>query len=142
MSHATSPDPAPTDQLGLVFGALADATRRTILERLTGGEVSVTALTAGFAMSQPAISKHLRVLERAGLISRSKQGAMRISRLEAGPLAQASAWLLPYREYWEESFDRLDQLLADERDAAEPDGADPRTTSTSRPPSAHEEHPE
>lgn len=104
-----------SSQLDLVFGALADATRRAILERLTRGEVSVAALTAGFEMSQPAISKHLRVLERAGLISRSRQGTMRLSRLDAAPLKDAHTWLAPYREYWDESFSRLDELLAEQR---------------------------
>ena len=114
----SSPEPrgaAADARVGAIFGALADATRRAILERLTSGEVSVATLTAGFDMSQPAISKHLRVLERAGLISRSRQGTMRLSRLDAGPLQGAHAWLAPYREYWDESFSRLDELLAERR---------------------------
>jgi DNA-binding transcriptional ArsR family regulator len=98
-------------QLDLVFGALADHTRREILRRLTSGEASVAELTAGFAISQPAISKHLRVLERAGLISRTRRGTMRLSRLDAAPLRSADVWLAPYRAYWDESFARLDDLL-------------------------------
>lgn len=110
---ATSTSPTPVDQLDLIFGALADRTRRAILERLRAGEASVTDLTADFTISQPAISKHLRVLERAGLIARTRQGTMRLSRLDAAPLEQASTWLGGYREYWDESFDRLDALLTD-----------------------------
>lgn len=112
-STATSPSPTPADRLDLIFGALADRTRRAILDRLRAGEASVADLTADFTISQPAISKHLRVLERAGLIARTRQGTMRLSRLDAAPLEQASAWLGGYREYWEESFERLDALLSD-----------------------------
>lgn len=99
------------DQLSLVFGALADPTRRAILARLIDGEANVADLTALFAMSQPAISKHLKVLEQAGLISRSRQSTMRLSHLRAEPLKQATDWLANYREYWEESYERLDELL-------------------------------
>lgn len=99
------------DQLSLVFGALADPTRRAILARLSDGEANVADLTALFAMSQPAISKHLKVLEQAGLISRSRQSTMRLSHLRAEPLKQATDWLANYREYWEESYERLDELL-------------------------------
>lgn len=101
----------PDAQLDLVFGALADKTRRAILARLAKGEANVNALTALFDMSQPAVSKHLRVLERAGLVSRSQQGTMRLSRLEAAPLRDATDWLGDYRAYWEESFQRLDEVL-------------------------------
>jgi DNA-binding transcriptional ArsR family regulator len=102
----------PVDQLSAVFGALADPTRRAILTRLTEGDATVTELATPFAMSQPAISQHLKVLEQAGLISRHRRATARLSRLEAGPLREATAWLARYREYWEESYDRLDELLA------------------------------
>ena len=100
------------DRLSAVFGALADPTRRAILDRLAEGDATVTELAAPFDMSQPAISRHLRVLERAGLISRSRQATFRLSHLEAGPLKEATEWLARYREYWEESYERLDELLA------------------------------
>jgi len=99
------------DQLDLVFGALADRTRRSILARLAEGDANVNELTALFTMSQPAISKHLKVLEAAGLVSRNRQGTMRLSRLEAAPLKDATQWLGTYRDYWAASFDRLDDLL-------------------------------
>jgi len=99
------------EQLDAVFGALADRTRRAILVRLTEGEASVNELCAPFAVSQPAISQHLKVLERAGLISRSRKGTARLSHLEAEPLKEAVTWLGNYREYWEESYERLDELL-------------------------------
>lgn len=99
------------DQLDLVFGALADRTRRAILARLADGDASVNELTSLFRISQPAVSKHLKVLEHAGLISRTRQGTMRLSRLEAEPLQTASRWLGTYQEYWSASFDRLDDLL-------------------------------
>jgi DNA-binding transcriptional ArsR family regulator len=98
-------------QLDATFAALADPTRRAILTRLASGEVSVTKLAEPFAMSQPAISKHLKVLERAGLISRGRDAQMRPCRLEAKPLADADAWLEKYRQFWEGSFERLDSLL-------------------------------
>ena len=99
------------EQLDAVFGALADRTRRAILARLAEGEASVNELCAPFAVSQPAISQHLKVLERAGLISRSRKGTARLSHLEAEPLKEAVTWLGNYREYWEESYERLDELL-------------------------------
>ena len=99
------------DQLDAVFGALADRTRRAILARLAEGEASVNELRAPFAVSQPAISQHLKVLERAGLISRTRKGTARLSHLEAEPLREALTWLGGYREYWEESYERLDELL-------------------------------
>ncbi len=98
-------------QLDATFAALADPTRRAILARLAQGEASVNELVEPFDMSQPAISKHLRVLERAGLISRSRDAQRRPCRLEAKPLAEADEWLERYREFWEASFDRLDSLL-------------------------------
>jgi DNA-binding transcriptional ArsR family regulator len=100
------------DTLSTVFGALADPTRRAILARLADGDASVNQLTEPFQVSQPAISRHLKVLERAGLISRQRQATVRLSHLEAAPLRDATAWLARYREYWEESFQRLDDLLA------------------------------
>jgi DNA-binding transcriptional ArsR family regulator len=103
---------APTgDRLSAVFGALADPTRRAILDRLADGECTVAELTRPFAMSQPAISKHLKVLEHAGLITRSRRATARLSHLEAAPLKAATDWLARYREYWEESYERLDELL-------------------------------
>ncbi len=100
-----------TDHLSSTFAALADPTRRAILSRLAAGEASVTELAEPFAMSQPAISKHLRVLERAGLISSAHQAQRRPRRLEAKPLADASQWLENYRQFWELRFNSLDQLL-------------------------------
>ncbi|HEY5906360.1 MAG TPA: metalloregulator ArsR/SmtB family transcription factor [Actinomycetota bacterium] len=100
------------DQLDAVFGALADPTRRAILSRLTQGEASVTEIAAPFTVSQPAISRHLKVLEDAGLISRSRKATARLSHLEAEPLREATEWLSGYREFWDESYERLDALLA------------------------------
>jgi DNA-binding transcriptional ArsR family regulator len=97
--------------LDATFAALADPTRRAILARLATGEASVAQLAEPFAMSQPAISKHLKVLERAGLISRGRDAQRRPRRLKAKPLAEATAWLENYRQFWEESFQRLDALL-------------------------------
>jgi DNA-binding transcriptional ArsR family regulator len=99
------------EQLDATFAALADPTRRAILNRLALGEASVMELAEPFAMSQPAISKHLKVLERAGLISRGRQAQRRPCRLEPKPLAEANAWLEEYRRHWEASFQRLDALL-------------------------------
>jgi DNA-binding transcriptional ArsR family regulator len=100
-----------TDSLTTTLAALADPTRRAILARLASGEASVTELAEPFAISQPAISKHLKVLERAGLISRGRDAQRRPCRLEAKPLAQATEWLEGYRRFWEASFQRLDTLL-------------------------------
>ncbi|HTB14041.1 MAG TPA: metalloregulator ArsR/SmtB family transcription factor [Bryobacteraceae bacterium] len=99
------------DQLNAVFMALADPTRRAILARLASGESSVTQLAEPFAMTQPAISKHLKVLERAGLISHGRDAQRRPRRLEAKPLAEAAKWLENYRQHWEAAFERLDTLL-------------------------------
>src|SRR5256884_4376828 len=99
------------DRLDATFAALADPTRRAILARLRSGEATVTELAAPFAMSQPAISKHLKVLERAGLITRGRDAQRRPCRLRARPLQVATDWLENYRDYWEESFQRLDSLL-------------------------------
>jgi DNA-binding transcriptional ArsR family regulator len=97
--------------LDATFAALADPTRRAILARLVSGEASVSELAGPFAMSQPAISKHLKVLERAGLISRGRDAQRRPRRLVAAPLAEANAWLERYRQFWEGNFQRLDALL-------------------------------
>jgi DNA-binding transcriptional ArsR family regulator len=99
------------DQLNATFMALADPTRRAILARLAFGEASVTELAEPFAMTQPAISKHLKVLERAGLISHGREAQRRPRRLEAKPLAEAADWLENYRKHWEAAFERLDNLL-------------------------------
>jgi len=101
------------DRLDATFAALADPTRRAILARLATGEASVTELAEPFAMSQPAISKHLKVLERAGLISRGRDAQRRPRRLEARPLAEVNQWLENYRRYWEQSFQQLDAVLED-----------------------------
>jgi DNA-binding transcriptional ArsR family regulator len=101
------------DQLTAVFGALADPTRRAILARLTAGDATVAELAAPFSVSQPAISRHLKVLEEAGLISRRRQATARLSHLEAEPLREATAWLARYQEFWDERYDRLDALLAE-----------------------------
>lgn len=97
--------------LDATFAALADPTRRAILARLASGEASVGELAEPFSMSQPAISKHLKVLERAGLVSRGRDAQRRPRRLEAKPLAEATEWLERYREYWEGNYERLDALL-------------------------------
>lgn len=99
--------------LDSTFAALADPTRRAILARLAEGEATVTELTKPFAISQPAISRHLKVLEQAGLIRRGRDAQRRPCRIEAKPLAEASDWLQRYREFWEGSFERLDLLLAE-----------------------------
>ena len=100
------------DHLSSTFAALADPTRRGILARLSSGEASVSQLSEPYAMSMPAISKHLKVLERAGLIARGREAQWRPCRLEAAPLQDVTAWLEHYRQFWEQSFDRLDGYLA------------------------------
>jgi DNA-binding transcriptional ArsR family regulator len=102
-----------TERLDATFFALADPTRRAILARLASGEASVAELTAPFAISQPAISRHLKVLERAGLIQRSRDAQRRPCRLEPKPMQEANAWIERYRELWERSYERLDVLLAE-----------------------------
>jgi DNA-binding transcriptional ArsR family regulator len=101
------------EQLNLTFAALADPTRRAILARLAQGEASVTELAAPFDMTQPAITKHLKVLERAGLISRGRQAQWRPCRLEAQPLRDAGGWIGQYRQLWEDRLDRLEDYLAE-----------------------------
>ena len=101
------------DHLSTTFAALSDPTRRAILARLGSGEASVTELAEPFEMSLPAVSKHLKVLARAGLITRSREAQWRPCRLEAGPLKDAADWLEHYRRFWEQSFARLDEYLAE-----------------------------
>ena len=101
-----------TDRLSLVFGALADPTRRAILTRLADGEATVAELAAPFSVSQPAVSRHLKVLEQAGLVSRTRRATARLSRLEAEPLREVTTWLARYQRFWDESHERLDDLLA------------------------------
>ncbi|MBK6689622.1 MAG: metalloregulator ArsR/SmtB family transcription factor [Deltaproteobacteria bacterium] len=103
--------------LDATFAALSDPTRRAILARLTLGEASVTELAEPFQMSQPAISKHLKVLERAGLVARGRDRQRRPCRLRAEPLAQATEWLEAYRQHWEQNFDALEGLLKELKDA-------------------------
>ena len=102
---------SPSERLDSTFAALADPTRRAILARLASGEASVTQLLEPFPISQPAISKHIKVLERAGLISRGRDAQKRPCRLEAKPLAEATGWLESYRQFWEGRFQQLDALL-------------------------------
>ena len=102
-----------TDRLSATLSALADPTRRAILARLAQGEASVGELAAPVSISQPAISKHLKVLERAGLISRGREAQWRPCRLEAAPMREIAGWLETYRRFWEGSFDRLDAYLKD-----------------------------
>ena len=104
-------DMQQSDPLSTTFAALADPTRRAILARLAEGEASVKDLASPFEMSQPAISKHLRVLERAGLIEQGRQAQWRPRRLRAGPLRDVADWVDQYRRHWEESFERLDEYL-------------------------------
>ena len=101
----------PADHLSTTFAALADPTRRAILARLTSGEASVTELAEPFDMSMPAISKHLKVLERAGLVARGREAQWRPCRLDPAPLKDVAAWVERYREMWEQRFDRLDNYL-------------------------------
>ena len=110
------------DQLSATFAALADPTRRAILARLTAGEVSVTELAQPFDMSLPAVSKHLRVLEKAGLIARGRDAQWRPCRLEAAPLREAAEWVDQYRRFWEQSFDRLDDYLGELQGKEKADG--------------------
>lgn len=101
----------PSERLDATFIALADPTRRAILARLKQGDATVNELAAPFDISQPAVSKHLKILERAGLVSRSNVGTSRPVRIEAGPMREAVDWLEKYREFWEKSYQRLDALL-------------------------------
>ena len=114
-----------TDQLSVTFAALADPTRRAILAHLAKGEASVTELAQPFQMSLPAISKHLKVLERAGLIVRSREAQWRPCRLEVEPLKDAADWIEQYRQFWEQSFDRLDEYLQELQAEAKKHGREP-----------------
>ena len=109
-------------RLDATFAALADPTRRAILARLASGEASVNELAAPFRMSQPAVSKHLKVLERAGLVSPSRDAQRRPRRLEAAPLAEATEWLERYRRFWEGNYERLDAVLEELKAGARPRG--------------------
>lgn len=111
MKPSSYKTPSGTDQLDVTFFALSDPTRRAILGRLAKGEASVKELAAPFDMSQPAISKHLKVLERAGLVAVERDGSRRPRRLEPAPLEAATEWIERYRQVWEENFRRLDALL-------------------------------
>src|SRR5436305_8866504 len=108
-----------TDALTRTFSALADPTRRAILARLGKGEATVNELAAPFAMSLPAISRHLKVLEHAGLITRSREAQWRPCRLEAGPLKEIAGWVEHYRQFWDQSFDRMDDYLREIQKAPE-----------------------
>ena len=113
----------PTDRLSTTLSALADPTRRAILARLALGETSVSELAQPFAMSLPAVSKHLKVLERAGLISRGRSAQWRPCRLDPGPLRDAAGWLEHYRRFWDESFDRLERYLDELQEGQGEDGS-------------------
>jgi DNA-binding transcriptional ArsR family regulator len=113
-----------SDQLSATFAALSDPTRRAILARLISGEASVTALAEPFDMSLPAVSKHLKVLERAGLIARGREAQWRPCRIEAGPLKDVSEWVEHYRNIWEQRFDRLDDYLRDLKAKEKKNGRD------------------
>ena len=117
-------DTQQPDPLSTTFAAVADPTRRAILARLAEGEASVKDLSAPFDMSQPAISKHLRVLERAGLIEQGRQAQWRPRRLRAGPLKDIADWVGQYRRHWEESFERLDAYLRELQDKEQGNGED------------------
>jgi len=117
---------APEDRLSATFAALADPTRRAILSRLARGEATVTALAEPFAMSMPAISRHLKVLERAGLIERGREAQWRPCRLQAEPLRQADQWIEQYRRFWEESFDKLGEYLRELQEEESTDDHDRR----------------
>ena len=113
-----------TDTLDRTFAALADPTRRAILARLASGQASVTELAAPFTMSLPAVSKHLKVLERAGLVARGRRAQWRPAQLQAEPLHEVADWLADYRRFWEERLDRFDEYLR-ELQASEPDQGEP-----------------
>jgi DNA-binding transcriptional ArsR family regulator len=127
---------ATPDRLSNTFAALADPTRRAILARLAGGETSVTELAEPFHISLPAVTKHLKVLERAGLISRGRQAQWRPCRLEAQPLREASGWIDQYRAFWEQRFDRLDAYLRELQAQDTP----PATTASPSPSSKERKH--
>jgi DNA-binding transcriptional ArsR family regulator len=126
-------DMPQTDPLTTTFAALADPTRRAILARLAQGEASVKDLSAPFDMTQPAISKHLRVLERAGLIEQGRQAQWRPRRLRAGPLRDISDWVNQYRRHWEESFERLDAYFREVQDSQQQGKGDDHDGNENRP---------
>jgi DNA-binding transcriptional ArsR family regulator len=111
------------DHLSVTYAALADPTRRAILARLAAGEATVGELAEPFAMSLPAVSKHLKVLERAGLIARRRKAQWRPCRIDAGPLKHAAQWLEHYRRFWDDSFDRLDEYLGELQSGERKDGS-------------------
>ena len=121
------------DTLSATFAALSDPTRRAILARLAQGDASVKDLSAPFAMTQPAISKHLRVLERAGLIEQGRQAQWRPRRLRASPLRDVADWVSQYRRHWEDSFERLDAYLRELNDSREQDHGDDDDPDPNRP---------
>jgi DNA-binding transcriptional ArsR family regulator len=121
------PTAMPTDHLSATFAALADPTRRAILARLVSGECSVTELAEPFEMSMPAVSKHLRVLERAGLIARRRDAQWRPCRIEAGPLKEVADWAEHYRHIWEQRLDRLDAYLQELQAKEKTHGRKPHT---------------
>src|SRR5271155_1913207 len=128
------------DPLSSTFAALADPTRRAILARLALGETSVSELAKPFEMSMPAVSKHLKVLERAGLIARGREAQWRPSRLEAGPLKEAASWIEEYRRFWEQSLDRLDDYLREMKAAktkAKTNGSGMKRPKTKSPKTEH-----
>ena len=128
----------PTDRLSTIFAALADPTRRAIVARLADGDATVTQLAEPFSISLPAISRHLKVLEHAGLISRSRTAQWRSSSLQVEPLREATAWMERYRQFWDTNFERLDvhlQQIQHAQSAAPPSAPPP-------PPSAHQDQPE
>lgn len=114
------------DKLSATFSALADPTRRAILARLALGETSVSELAQPFSMSLPAVSKHLKVLEHAGLVSRGRDKQWRPCKLSAGPMKEAADWMEHYRRFWEESFDRLEAYLKELQAQEKPDGRKPK----------------
>lgn len=133
------PTATPTrDPLSTTFAALADPTRRAILSRLVEGETSVTELAEPFEISMPAVSKHLKVLERAGLIERSRRAQWRPCRLDAAPLREVADWVQRYRHFWDESLDRLDQYLQTVQQNPQHDGQ--RTTEPGRRVEAEKHH--
>lgn len=122
MTPTTATAPAPEDRLSATFAALADPTRRAILARLADGEASVTELAEPFEMSLPAVSKHLKVLERAGLVTRTRHAQWRPCRLRPEPLREASDWVEQYRRLWEERFDRLEDYLKELQEQSTDEG--------------------
>ncbi len=123
----------PADHLSTTFAALADPTRRAILARLALGETSVSELAQPFDMSLPAVSKHLKVLERAGLVARGREAQWRPCRLEAGPMKEATDWLESYRRFWEQSFDRLEDYLRELKASEKAQGRRTRSAPRTRP---------